>query len=59
MGIESQVRSLKGSLMRLNKSIEEAIGEKDINVRKLDDEYICHNLYLVKCQLERVERYIK
>ena len=59
LGIEHQVRSLKGRLMRLKESITEAIGETDINVRKLDDELIIHDLYLVKCQLDRVEDYIE
>lgn len=45
--------------MRLKESITEAIGETDINVRKLDDELIIHDLYLVKCQLDRVEDYIE
>lgn len=59
MEIEHQVRSLKGRLMRLKESITEAIGENDINVRKLDDALIIHDLYLVKCQLKRVEAYIE
>lgn len=45
--------------MRLKESITEAIGETDINVRKLDDALIIHDLYLVKCQLDRVEDYIE
>lgn len=59
MSIGFHTRTLKRRLNRLLNSVTEAIGEKDIEVRKLDDEQISHDFYMVKVQLQRLERYIK